>query len=241
VEKPAFDGTQALYNSGIISESGEAFEVELARTIKPGTYQMVCLVHRQPMNGRITVAATAEDVPSPAEVMAAGKERREKLLGLLRPLAEKAKQATAAAAVGGIGDRVAGESIVAEFGPKEVSVSVGGTVTWNTFGFHSIAFNAEDSDVGLVQKGADGSWEIAFKSAAPAGIDTPPEAGQFPPGPRPITVNAGAWDGSGFRNTGIMGSLPPQIVSVKQTFKKAGTYTVRCLLHPDMRGQVKVG
>jgi plastocyanin len=241
VEQPAFDGTQALYNSGIISESGEAFEVELADTIKPGTYQMVCLVHRQPMNGRITVVAAAEDVPSPAEVMAAAKDRRETLLALLRPLAEKAKQATAAAAVGGIGDPAAGESIVAEFGPKEVSVPVGGTVTWNTFGFHSIAFNAEDSDVGIVQKGADGSWQIALKGAAPAGINTPPEAGQFPPGPRPVTVNAGAWDGSGFRSTGIMGSLPPQIVSVKQAFKKAGTYTVRCLFHPDMRGQVKVG
>lgn len=241
VEKPAFDGTQAFYNSGIISESGEAFEVELANTIKPSTYQMVCLVHRQPMNGRITVVAADQAVPTPAEVIAAGKERREKLMATLRPVAEKARQATAATAVAGAGDHAAGETVVAEFGPKEVSVPVGGTVTWSTFSFHSIAFNAEDSDVGLVQKGTDGSWQIALKGAAPAGINTPPEAGQFPPGPRPITVNGGAWDGSGFRNTGIMGSLPPQIVTVKQTFKKAGTYAVRCLFHPDMRGQVKVG
>lgn len=241
VEQPAFDGTQAFYNSGIISESGEAFEVELANTIKPSTYQVVCLVHRQPMSGRITVAAAAQAVPTPAEVIAAGKEQREKLMATLRPVAEKARQATAAAAVAGAGDPAAGETTVAEFGPKEVAVPVGGTVTWNTLAFHSIAFNAEDSDVGIVQKGTDNSWQIALKGAAPAGINTPPEAGQFPPGPRPITVNAGAWDGSGFRNTGLLGSLPPQIVTVKQTFKKAGTYTVRCLFHPDMRGQVKVG
>ena len=70
-----------------------------------------------------------------------------------------------------------------------------------------------------------------------AGINIPP-----PDGAHPFTVDLGSWDGTGFRNTGIVQSLPPQdIVSLKLTFTRAGTFPYRCLIHPDMKGEVKVG
>lgn len=241
VAQPEFDGTQAMYNSGLMNDSGETFDVTLADTIKPGTYNLMCLVHRQPMNGQITVVPASETIPGPEEATTAGKAQRDDLVKRLEPLADKVRAATPDQAVAGTADPAVMEAIVAEFGPEEASIPVGGTVTWNTFAFHSIAFNAEDSDVGLVQKAADGSWVLFEKAGIPVGFKAPPEAGQFPPGPDPITIDGGAWDGAGFRTTGLIASLPPQFVTVKQKFTKAGTYTVRCQLHPDMKGQVKVG
>jgi plastocyanin len=240
-EQPEFDGTQAFYNSGVLNDSGETFDVTLSDSIKPGTYNMMCLIHRQPMSGQLTVAAEDEDIPGPDDVAAAGRRQREELVRGLQPTADKAQQATPDKAVAGSGDIAVAETVIAEFGPKELSVPVGGTVTWELFSFHTIAFNAEDSHVGIFQKGADGSWALVEKAAAPFGFDTPPEAAQFPPGPEPITIDGGAWNGSGFRNTGLLGSLPPQLITVKQTFTRAGTYSVRCLIHPEMKGQVKVG
>ena len=239
-EPPAFDGTQSFYNSGVLNDSGETFSVDLSDSIEHGTYNVICLVHRQTMNAQVTVAPAGEDIPSADEVAAAGRRQRDELVRGLRPTAERAQQATADQAFAGAGDALSA-TVIAEFGPEEVSVPVGGSVTWDVFSFHTIAFNAEDSDVGILQKGADGSWSMILQAAAPAGVATPPEAGQFPPGPNPIGVDGGAWDGSGFRNTGVLASLPPQVVSVRQTFTRPGTYTVRCLLHPDMKGQIKVG
>jgi len=71
----------------------------------------------------------------------------------------------------------------------------------------------------------------------------PAAAGEFPPpdDAKPLLIDGGKWDGTGARSTGIIGSLPPRFIAVKQTFTKAGTYTLRCLVHPEMKGEVKVG
>jgi plastocyanin len=37
------------------------------------------------------------------------------------------------------------------------------------------------------------------------------------------------------------GVVPPVLVTQRQTFTKAGTYSCRCLFHPAMAGAVKVG
>jgi plastocyanin len=57
----------------------------------------------------------------------------------------------------------------------------------------------------------------------------------------PIVIDGGRWDGSGFRSTGLLVSLAPVQVTVKQTFTKAGSYPYGCLLHPSMQGEVHVG
>ena len=49
------------------------------------------------------------------------------------------------------------------------------------------------------------------------------------------------YSGSGFRNTGLIGSLPPAIYSVTVKFTQKGTVPIRCLIHPEMKGEVKVG
>ena len=54
-------------------------------------------------------------------------------------------------------------------------------------------------------------------------------------------IDAGRWDGVGVRSTGLVGSYPPVLVTLRQTFTKAGTYPYRCLFHPAMAGAVKVG
>ena len=57
----------------------------------------------------------------------------------------------------------------------------------------------------------------------------------------PVVIDAGRWDGVGVRSTGLVGSYPPVLVTLRQTFTKAGTYPYRCLFHPAMAGAVKVG
>jgi plastocyanin len=214
--------------------------VDLAPSIKPGSYSLMCLIHRQPMSGQITVVPESQSVPSPSEVEQAGRRQRDELVQKLTPILDKARQSPAGQVAAGTGDPTT-PAVIAEFAPSEVSVPVGGSVTWNTFAFHTVAFNAQDSDAVLVQKGADGSWSLVPKAGAPAGFRTPAQAGAFPPGPRPLTVDGGTWEGSGFRNTGILASLPPQLVTVTQRFTRPGTYAVRCLVHPEMKGQVRVG
>jgi plastocyanin len=51
---------------------------------------------------------------------------------------------------------------------------------------------------------------------------------------------------TGFWSTGFILSFPDPsnpdaFQAVKLTFPTAGTYTYKCLVHPDMEGTVKVG
>lgn len=243
VEKPELDGTYSFFNSGALNASGDEFSVKLSKNIKAGDYSFMCLVHRGGMSGVLTVVAEGTAVPSPDEVKKAGEDEFAKVEAA-GTAALKAAQASATAskAVAGTGDPKAPSVIVAEFAPKSISIPVGGSVTWNMFAFHTISFNAKDSDIGVMAKTPDGAWQF-LPSGAPSGFRPPPELGGFPPpdNSKPVLVDGGKWDGSGTKSTGILGSLPPRFVSVKQTFTKAGTYTLRCLVHPEMKGEVKVG
>src|SRR4051795_7141420 len=71
----AFDGTQALYNSGLM-KADQNFEVKLADNIKPGVYQYVCLFHGPEMAGKVTVVAKGDAAAQDnAAVQAAGKQQ----------------------------------------------------------------------------------------------------------------------------------------------------------------------
>src|SRR5207253_8760242 len=99
--------------------------------------------------------------------------------------------------------------VVAEFGPKDVSIPVGGSVTWNEYAFHTLSFGASDADIGAVTKAPDGSAHLA-KGGAPEGFTVPPELYDFPPaGTQPVLVDLGTYDGNGYRSTGITGSVSP--------------------------------
>lgn len=241
--QPDFDGTQAFYNSGMLAKDGDQFEMKLSSGIKPGTYAFMCLIHRGVMTAKLTVAASGDNIPSPAEVTAAGQKQFDDLVTKVKPAADAAQKATPDKATMGTGDPTTPNVVVADFGPKSISIPVGGTVTWNVFAFHSLAFNATDADVGVVNKQADGSWAFAPKAGPPAGFNVPPAAFTFPPPAtsKPLMVDLGSYDGAGFKNTGIVGSVPPQFISFKLKFTKAGTIPFRCLVHPDMKGEIKVG
>ena len=240
--QPAFDGTYSFYNSGALLADGDSFTIKFADNVQPGTYSYLCLIHRGGMSGDLTVVDAATKVPTANEVKAAGKTELDKLVTAGEGPAKAAAAATADKAVAGTGSPTSPSLIVAEFGPKSLSIPVGGTVTWNVFAFHTISLNAKDSDIGVLTKAPDGSFQFP-PSGAPSGFNVPPGAGDFPPADneKPMLVDGGKWDGTGSRSTGILGSLPPRFIAVKLTFTKAGTYGLRCLVHPEMKGEVKVG
>lgn len=81
-------------------------------------------------------------------------------------------------------------------------------------------------------------------SFAPAGGEgqPPPSDSGGPPAENtpPIVIDGGTYDGTGFRNSGIVLSFPPQLYQYKLTFSKPGTYEYFCLVHPEMQGTVTV-
>jgi plastocyanin len=253
VADPApFDGTQSLYNSGFLPE-GAKFELQLADDIAPGTYGFFCLLHRMGMTGEFTVVEKGADADSPKDVEKAGDAR-------LAVIVKAEKVAADATAKGDLtpfapakpGQVVAGgaanevqEGLLRQFGPEDVSITKGDTVTWIVLGPHTISFNApEDVASSALIKAPDGAFHANEKAFAPQG-----GPGQSPPGepvvqggppPAPRIVDGGTFDGTGFRSSGIFVSFPPALDGYKLTFTKAGTYNYECLIHPEMEGTVKV-
>jgi len=239
VAQPDFDGKHTLYNSGFLAE-GDTFSMKLAKDLAPGTYRYFCVIHREGMEGKITVVPKDQKAQSATEVEAAGKARQAAIDTKLKAVFDTFPTLTAANALAGGASQDAPDGFLAEFGPNSVSVPVGGTVTWDVQGPHTVAFNATEDAVGAIAKAPDGSVHLNIKAFAPAG--GPGVAPGAPPPTKPTVVDGGKWDGTGFRNSGIMlGFGPPGILKFKLTFTKAGTYQMRCLVHPDMKGTVKVG
>ena len=239
VTQPDFDGKHTLYNSGFLAE-GDTFSMKLAKDLAPGTYRYFCVIHREGMEGKITVVPSGQKAQSASEVAAAGKAQQAGIDAKLKAVFDKFPTLTAATAMAGGGSPDAPDGFLAEFGPNSVSVPVGGTVTWDVQGPHTIAFNATEDAVGAIAKAPDGSVHFNIKAAAPAG-GPGSDPGAAPP-TKPTVIDGGKWDGTGFRNSGfLLGFGPPGILKFKLTFTKAGTYQMRCLIHPDMKGTVKVG
>jgi plastocyanin len=257
VAQPAFDGTQVVYNSGFLPD-GADFEVKLADDIKPGTYNFFCLLHREGMTGQVTVVADGAKAQTPDEVAKAGKDRVDEITGKLANAASALEKGTLppfvtaakpGEVVAGGGDPSVEEALIAEFGPKETKIPVGGAVTWTIIGPHTISFNApEDVASSILVKGGDGAYHANEKAAAPSGNwpPQPPDQGGPPPSdnappPPPKVIDGGSFDGTGFHSTGLYLSFPPALTAFKVTFTKAGTYKYKCLIHPDMEGTVTVG
>lgn len=241
----AFDGTQAVYSSGYLSADA-MFDVQLADDIAPGTYSFMCLLHRQGMSGSITVVPKAQAVPGADEVAKTGaKELEDKFVSKLRPQAAELAKLTADKAAAGAPPAAGQENLEASlnaFGPGEVSVKAGSAVTWTVSGPHTISINAPQDARGVMVKAPDGSWHANAKAFAPAGGAgaPPPAEGPPKPGAKPVVVDGGKFDGSGFHSSGIILSFGPPGYQYKLTFTKAGTYQIQCQVHPDMKGTVTV-
>jgi plastocyanin len=250
--QPDFDGTQKFYNSGWLT-ADQPFVVKLASNIKPGVYQYMCLLHRESMSGKITVVPASTPVPSPAEQAQTGAQDLQKVVASLQPAVTalaQGKQPELSQFIPA-GDVLAGSGLqsvqsaqIDGFGPKSVSIPVGGSVTWLVIGDHTISFNAPTSAQGVKTPGAP---HINVQAAAPAGgpgFNPAAQNGGGPPSsgpPKPTITNGGKWDGTGFRSSGLALSFPPNLEGFKLTFTRAGTYTYKCLIHFNMEGTVKVG
>lgn len=252
-EPPPFTGTQTFYNSGWLGAE-DIFSVALSPDIEPGTYGFFCLLHGQAMSGEINVVEAETAVKSPEEAAQEGQAQLDEIVAKLQPAVDQAIAATADTALAGTGSPEAQEGLATIFGPEDLSIPVGGSVTWTVLGPHTVSFNAPEDAVGIRVEAPDGSVHINEKSVVPAnspGQPPPPEpdpnASPPPPPdpnappPPPTVIDAGAWDGTGFRSSGIILSFPPELFAYKQTFTTAGTYTYQCLIHPDMEGTVTVG
>ena len=242
-QQPDFNGTQSFYNSGWLS-ADSPFNVKLAADIKPGTYSFFCLLHRQAMQGQFTVVARNATAQDASAVKKAGDAEFKKLSSDLQPAADQLRKLPADKAQAGNLIEAVQNAGITEFGPKEISIKAGGSVSWLILGPHTISFNAPEDSKGARAKAGDGSIHVNEKAFTPVGGpgQPPPPANAAPPsaGP-PIFVDGGSWDGSGVRSSGIFVSFPPgPLFGYKLTFTKGGTYNYKCLLHDKMEGTIKV-
>lgn len=234
-EQPEFTGRERFYGSGFLPDEA-TFKMALAGDIAPGTYQFMCLVDRTEMTGTLTVVSADQEVPTPAEVRTAAQREIDEAVSALRARAEKVRSITGPDAMAGAPEEdgapePAVSSTVNVF-PDEVSIPADGSVTWMVNGAHTIAFNAPEDARPIYGVDADGVVRANKKGANPA------NGPGMPKGKAPI-VDAGPYDGAGFRNSGLL--VGEGDLSYKLTFTRAGTYEYRCLFHTDMEGTVKVG
>lgn len=245
-EQPAFDGTASLFNSGLLLE-GDTFSVELAEDLEPGTYSYFCTLHRGGMTGSVTVVGEGEESDSAADVETARAAAEDELEAALVPVAEAVAAGSLPGlieggpgqVIGGAGSEEFPAGLVVSFGPKDVSVAAGESVTWTIIGPHTVSFGASEAERAAVFRSPDGSVHVNPDSFGPAGGEGQPAPTEDPPGP-PIAIDGGSYDGSGFRNSGLILSFPPQLYSYSLTFTEPGTYEYFCLIHPEMIGTVTV-
>ncbi|MGQ0521204.1 MAG: cupredoxin domain-containing protein [Actinomycetota bacterium] len=235
-EQPEFTGKERFYSSGFLPDEA-TFKMALADDIAPGTYQFMCLVDRTEMTGTLTVVRPDQEVPTPAEVRTAAQREIDEAVSALQARADKVRAITGPDAMAGAPEEEgapepAVSSTVNVF-PDEVSIPAGGSVTWTVNGAHTIAFRAPEDARPIYGVDADGVVRANKKGANPANGPGMPKGGA------PPIVDAGAYDGAGFRNSGLLVSEGD--LSYKLTFTRAGTYEYRCLFHTDMEGKVKVG
>jgi plastocyanin len=238
-DQPEFNGQQSWFNSGYLESEGN-FEVTLADDIEPGTYSFVCVVHRAPMSGEVTVVEEDASRPDAEAVLEKRDEELDEAIKAFQPALDQAASATPDKALAGVVSEAYPNASGMIFAPKEISIPAGGTVSWSVLSFHTISINPPPDAFGIFIKQPDGTIELNQKFGAPS--KTQPGPVLFPPTPdlKPVTFDAGTYDGTGFFNSGIVVSFPPAILTYKLTFSKAGNYELRCLLHPDMKGLVKV-
>jgi plastocyanin len=251
--QPAFNGRQALYDSGFIPYNGprgNSFTVPIAKDATPGTYRFFCNYHFIFMQGEIEIVPPGSAIPSEQQVR---KEAREEVQSqAVKALAavRKVEKLPVGARVGSVAVPLAGKAvsedpddfspvIINEFFPRTIQAKVGQPVRWDFDGWgHTVSFNVPkyfpiftvDKETGRVQ------WDP--KSHEPVGWDLPErETFRQEESPPPADLDAGTWDGKGgFHSSGALN--PGDSFTV--TFTRTGTYPYACVLHPQMVGTVQV-
>src|SRR5262249_24114666 len=144
-----FDGTQTFYNSGWLAPD-QTFTLKLSDSIKAGNYSFICLLHRETMTGQSTVVDKAQA----ADTLDALKSRSDKelndLVGKIKGAVDASAKMTPDKAQAGVLTPDAQNVQGLLFAPKEISIPVGGSVTWTIFGPHTITFNTPQDAVGTL-------------------------------------------------------------------------------------------
>jgi plastocyanin len=242
--QPAFDGTQAFYNSGYIRYRGtrsNEFKLPLAKSIKPGDYFYYCVLHGPGMGGFVRVKAAEAKLASPEGL-------KDRDLVAARKLAEQTRRVVAKKSyrlpntdieVGGftaaVKNGLTHPVSLNEFLPSTFHTTVGKPVTWSfdEGPGHTVSFDVPSYLPAIVFQ-PDGSVEVNHETLDPIGgpgyprTDAPPTEA--------VSVDAGDYDGSHFLSTGY----PDGPMRYSITFTKPGTYAYACLIHPLMLGKVVV-
>jgi plastocyanin len=126
------------------------------------------------------------------------------------------------------------------FFPSAVKIHVGDSVSWGINGFHTVTFLAKGQAVPpliITNAASPISGKLDF-AGAPFFFNGQPRREVNPAAGAP--AGSTTYSGSGYLNSGLPEetSGPPKPFVVK--FTKAGTYTFHCLVHPGMKGVVKV-
>ena len=252
----AFDGTQSYENSGWLG-SNASYTVHISSAAPPGTYDFMCLIHREGMTGKIVVVPAGTPIPSPSAQAALGKSQlaaAEAKIAPFVPIVRQGLTALAAArhvqlpasVTAGTAPVIAGGPAgIDTFGPKVVRIPVGGSVTWYLLGLHSITFNSTSASNDVRKTAPDGTVHLNPLALLPAGGPGEPQrppSGGSQTKPKFVVVASSTWNGKGFHNSGVFGnSGPPVIEGYRITFTHAGTYKYICTVHDNMKGTVIVG
>lgn len=186
--------------------------VKFAPEIAPGTYTVVCTLHKF-MEATVEVVASDQDRLTPAQVaVAADKELGgAKSHGESVAIPTPGTVANGTEVLAGWGDKLLA---VDRFHPETASVKVGQTVKWrglSPYMPHTVSFSTP------------------YKS--------PDEKDAL----LPLGVKAGGRYSDGVAHSGIFGPKPDYPKDgFSLVFTKAGRYPYLCLLHPGMAGTVLV-
>lgn len=245
-----FNGTESFYGSGWLAPNAP-FSVKLSSSIKPGSYHFMCLVHREDMSGTIIVVDKSQSVPTVDQDAAAGRAELVSATAELQPAVGPLAQGKVPDAsflpsgpkivLAGSGTEASNHQID-QFGPSNVTASVGSTISWIVFGDHTIAFNAPTDAQGAHTPGSN---QLNHKAIDPVGGPGQTSYPPFPqsqngPPPAPKPLNGGTFDGNGFRNSGFLLSFPPILTEYQLTFTTKGTFPYKCLIHDGMKGVVTI-
>ncbi len=244
--QPEFNGRQSYYSSGFIAPTGpegNTYRVPLSQDIAPGTYHFYCVVHFPEMQGRIVVKPESERLEEQAELNRAARAEIEKLAGPLRKALADARAGEATDTEGKPiplpigGYHSSDEYTVAldEFVPRTLTTRVGEPVTWSLVGAHTVSFGVPRylpiytvSAGGLVKRNSRVDKAAGGSPKAPP-VDFLHET---------YRIDGGTWDGSGFISSGLLGSEPYSVYTLR--FSKPDRYRYACLVHPPMVGTVIV-
>jgi len=243
-----FNGTESFYGSGWLA-SGTPFSVKLASNIQPGTYKYMCLIHRGAMTGQIVVVDKSQTVPSPDQQAAQGQQDLVSQTAVLQPAAAAlatGKNPELKTLPSGPKVVLAGSGIqespnaIDQFGPGNVTATVGSTISWIILGPHTVSFNAPTDAQGIHTPGSN---QINMKAVAPVGGPGQTSFPNAPPnGPPAVaqTIKGGSYDGNGFHSSGVIFSFPPTLTEYQLTFTAKGTFSYQCLVHNGMKGVVTI-